>query len=56
MPQWADRMVYLLISVIDCLHAGPALIHNLVKLLVRLRKWPVAPTADKSKAFFQICL
>ena len=41
-------------SLSDCLEAGPALIPNLVEILIRFRRWPIALTTDITKAFLQI--
>jgi len=43
-------------SLNDCLESGPSLNPDLVKVLVRFRKWKVALTADITKAFLQICV
>nr|XP_027222490.1 uncharacterized protein LOC113814643 [Penaeus vannamei] len=43
-------------SLNDCLESGPSLNADLVKVLVRFRKWKVALTADITKAFLQICV
>jgi len=42
------------ISLNDCLHAGPSLNPNLVEILMRFRRWPIALSADITKAFLQI--
>ena len=42
------------VSLNDCLETGPSMIPNLAETLVRFRRWPVALTADVSKAFLQI--
>ncbi|XP_013390867.1 uncharacterized protein LOC106159196 [Lingula anatina] len=42
------------ISLNDCLEAGPSLIPNLIEILIRFRRWPVAVCADIIKAFLQI--
>ena len=40
----------------DRLEVGPCLLPNLVEVLLRFRRWPVAVTADVTKAFLQIRL
>ena len=40
----------------DCLEVGPCLLPNLVEVLLRFRRWPVAVTAAVTKAFLQIRL
>lgn len=42
------------LSLNDCMETGPNLLPNLVEILVRYRKWPVALVADIQKAFLQI--
>ncbi|XP_042892829.1 uncharacterized protein LOC122266927 [Penaeus japonicus] len=42
------------VSLNDCLHSGPSLNPDLVEVLVRFRRWPIAITADIKKAFLQI--
>lgn len=42
------------ISLNDCLETGPSLNPNLVATLLRFRRWPIALTADITKAFLQI--
>ncbi|KAJ8032042.1 hypothetical protein HOLleu_25452 [Holothuria leucospilota] len=42
------------LSLNDCLEAGPCLLGNLVEILIRFRRWPIAITADITKAFLQI--
>ncbi|KAJ8027606.1 hypothetical protein HOLleu_32800 [Holothuria leucospilota] len=42
------------LSLNDCLEAGPCLLGNLVDILIRFRRWPIAITADITKAFLQI--
>ena len=44
------------VSLNDCLEVGPCLLPNLVEVLLRFRRWPVAVTADVTKAFLQIRL
>ncbi|XP_063601659.1 uncharacterized protein LOC134777731 [Penaeus indicus] len=44
------------ISLNDCLESGPSLNPDLVKVLIRFRRWKVALTADITKAFLQICV
>ena len=44
------------VSLNDCLHAGPSLLPDLIKILIRFRRWKVALNADIQKAFLQICL
>ncbi|XP_014673356.1 PREDICTED: uncharacterized protein LOC106813672 [Priapulus caudatus] len=44
------------VSLNDCLETGPSLIPSLVEVLVRYRRWPVALTADITKAFLQVQL
>ena len=44
------------ISLNDCMETGPNLIPNLVDILVRFRKWPIALAADIQKAFLQIAV
>ena len=41
-------------SLNDCMETGPCLIPNLVEILIRFRRWPVALSADIQKAFLQI--
>ncbi|XP_042892723.1 uncharacterized protein LOC122266866 [Penaeus japonicus] len=42
------------VSLNDCLHSGPSLNPDLVEVLVRFCRWPIAITADIKKAFLQI--
>lgn len=42
------------LSLNDCLETGPNLIPQLVEILIRFRRWPVAVVADVKKAFLQI--
>ena len=42
------------ISLNDCLETGPPLNPDLVATLLRFRRWPIALTADITKAFLQI--
>lgn len=42
------------ISLNDCLETGPSLNPDLVAILLRFRRWPIALTADITKAFLQI--
>lgn len=42
------------LSLNDFLEAGPCLLGNLVEILIRFRRWPIAITADITKAFLQI--
>lgn len=42
------------ISLNDCLHTGPSLNPDLVEVLIRFRRWPIAISGDISKAFLQI--
>ena len=44
------------ISLNDCLMTGPSLNPDLVEILIRFRRWPVALTADITKAFLQISM
>ena len=44
------------ISLNDCVETGPAMMPDLVGILMRFRRWPVALTADITKAFLQISL
>ena len=44
------------VSLNDCMEKGPNLIPNLVQILVRFRKWPIALVADIKKAFLQIAV
>ena len=44
------------LSLTDCMEKGPNLIPNLVQILIRFRKWPVALIADIQKAFLQIVI
>ncbi|XP_037775533.1 uncharacterized protein LOC119572496 [Penaeus monodon] len=44
------------VSLNDCLESGPSLNPDLVKVLIRFRRWKVALTADITKAFLQICV
>ena len=45
-----------LVSLNDCLETGPCLLPNLVKVLVRFRRWKYAVSADIRKAFLMIRL
>ena len=42
------------VSLNDCLDAGPKLIPDLLKVLLRFRRWQFGLTADITKAFLQI--
>ena len=42
------------LSLNDCLEVGPCLLPDLVSVLLRFRRWPVAVVADISKAFLQV--
>ncbi|XP_064649968.1 uncharacterized protein LOC135501660 [Lineus longissimus] len=42
------------VSLNDCLETEPSLLASLVDILIRFRRWPVAITADVTKAFLQI--
>ena len=42
------------ISLNDCMETGPSLLPDLVGILIRFRRWPVAITGDITKAFLQI--
>ena len=42
------------ISLNKCLEVGPNLLTDLVEILIRFRRWPVAVTGDIKKAFLQI--
>ena len=44
------------VSLNDCLFPGPNLLPDLVEILIRFRRWPVAFTGDIQKAFLQIQL
>ena len=44
------------ISLNDCLSAGPNLLPDLVEILLRFRRWPIAVTGDIKKAFLQVQL
>ena len=44
------------LSLNDCMDKGPNLIPNLVAVLIKFRKWPVALVADIQKAFLQIAV
>lgn len=44
------------ISLNDCLLKGPSLNPDLVEVMIRLRRWPIALTADVTKAFLQLCV
>ncbi|XP_043244025.1 uncharacterized protein LOC122392808 [Amphibalanus amphitrite] len=44
------------VSLNDCLEIGPCLLPDLVEVLLRFRRWPVAVTGDITKAFLQISL
>ena len=44
------------VSLNDCLEIGPSLIPNLVDVLLRFRRWPVAISADITKAFLQVAV
>ncbi|XP_069988581.1 uncharacterized protein [Penaeus vannamei] len=52
----ASATSYSGISLNDCHESGPSLNPDLVKLLIRFRKWKVALTADITKAFLPICV
>ncbi|KAG1680465.1 hypothetical protein GQR58_012386 [Nymphon striatum] len=43
-------------SLNDCLDPGPSLLPDLVNVLLRFRRWPIALCADIEKAFLQIKL
>ena len=42
------------VSLNDCMETGPNLLPNLIDILVRFRRWPVALASDIQKAFLQI--
>ena len=42
------------ISLNECLYVGPNLLTDLVEILVRFRRWPVAVSGDIKRAFLQI--
>lgn len=42
------------ISLNDCLEAGPCLLPDLIGVIIRFRRWPVALTADIKQAFLNI--
>ena len=42
------------ISLNDLLETGPNLVPNLVEIIIRFRRWPIALIADIKKAFLQI--
>ncbi|XP_076055297.1 uncharacterized protein LOC143033698 [Oratosquilla oratoria] len=44
------------VSLNDCLSSGLSLNPNLVEVLIRFRRWPIAITADIRKAFLQISI
>lgn len=44
------------VSLNDCLFSGPNLLPDLVEILIRFRRWPIAVTGDIQKAFLQIQL
>lgn len=44
------------VSLNDCLHTSPSLNPDLVEVLVRFRRWPIAITGDITKAFLQIAV
>ena len=44
------------LSLNDCMETGPNLLPNLVEILIRFRRWPIAITADIQKAFLQIAV
>ena len=44
------------VSLNDCLEAGPCLMPGLVDVLLKLRRWRYAVTADIVKTFLQIGL
>ena len=44
------------VSSNDCINTGPSLLPNLVGVLLRVRRWQVAITADITKAFLQVKL
>ena len=50
----ASAVGYNGISLNDCLECGTSLNPDLVKVLIRFRRWKVALTADITKAFLQI--
>jgi len=50
----ASAFCYNGVSLNDCLLSGPSLNPDLVEVLIRFRRWPVAITADIRKAFLQI--
>ena len=50
----ASAIGYNGISLNDCLECGPSLNPDLVKVLIRFRKWKVALAADVERAFLQI--
>ncbi|XP_068237125.1 uncharacterized protein [Palaemon carinicauda] len=50
----ASASCYNGVSLNDCLSSGPSLNPDLVEVLIRFRRWPIAVTADIRKAFLQI--
>ena len=50
----ASASCYNGVSLNDCLSSGPSLNPDLVEVLIRFRRWPIAITADIRKAFLQI--
>ena len=42
------------VSLNECLYVGPNLLTDLVAILIRFRRWPVAVSGDIKKAFLQI--
>ena len=50
----ASATAYNGVSLNDCVETGPNLLPDLVKVLLRFRRWKVALTADVVKAFLQV--
>ena len=44
------------VSLNDCMETGPSLLPDLVGILIRFRRWPVAITGDITKTFLQIAV
>ena len=44
------------LSLNDCMETGPNLLPNLVEIMIRFRRWPIALVADIKKAFLQIAV
>ena len=44
------------VSLNDCLQTGPSLNPDLVEILIRFRRWPIALSGDITKAFLQVSM